>query len=261
MGSFVDEKNEIQRWMGVVAYDGTDFDGWQAQPSGNTVQDCLERALEGILKVKVRIQGSGRTDAGVHARAQVFHFDAVWKHSAEQFMKALHTRLPISIRLNALRPVEADFHARYSAASKCYVYQLAYGMMDPFEARVRWGILNKDYSPEIAEGVARSFKGSHNFAAFAALRQPGQTIDDPVRVVSRFEVKTLGERRYDIMVEANGFLYKMMRSMIGAFVDCCGGRIRVEDIESALTSGQRTHLISTAPPHGLFLDHVTYAND
>src|SRR6056300_1657940 len=125
----------MSRWKCVCAYDGTGFSGWQTQPTRDAVQDVIEGALAKILKTLVRIQGSGRTDAGVHALAQVFHFDADWPHASEKLLAALRTRLPDTIKIRSVESVEEGFHARYSATGKRYHYRLHLGQADPFDTR------------------------------------------------------------------------------------------------------------------------------
>ena len=125
----------MKRWKCVCAYDGTSFTGWQSQPNRKSVQDAIEDALAKILKSKIRIHGSGRTDAGVHAMAQVFHFDSDWKHGGNKLTAALISQLPPSIRIQSTQSVNKQFHARYFAVAKRYHYRLFIGQADPFETR------------------------------------------------------------------------------------------------------------------------------
>ena len=126
------------RWKCTVAYDGTQFEGWQSQPGGNTVQDFIERRLSVLFKQRVVIHGSGRTDSGVHARGQVFHFDGDWPHGPEALLKALRVGYPDAIQVYRAEVVGADFHARFSATNKRYVYQFHEGYADPFHTRWYW---------------------------------------------------------------------------------------------------------------------------
>ena len=126
------------RWKCICAYDGTDFDGWQRQPGGRAVQNYLEAALTQLFDRAVQIQGSGRTDAGVHARGQCFHFDADWVHASEKLNRALHSILPTSIRINSVRRVSDDFHARFSVTGKRYLYRYYLGRADPVEHDLRF---------------------------------------------------------------------------------------------------------------------------
>ena len=125
----------MSRWKCLCAYDGTDFAGWQTQPTLDAVQDVIEAALRKLLKIFIRIHGSGRTDAGVHASGQVFHFDADWKHDSLVLMKAMNTHLPNTIRVLSVTDISSEFHARYSARRKRYEYQIFLGHADPVETR------------------------------------------------------------------------------------------------------------------------------
>ena len=109
-----------QRWKGVCSYDGTDFEGWQSQPNGNTIQDVIEARLGEIFKKPLRIHGSARTDSGVHAKYQVFHFDATWNHPKEALCRALLSELPEGLHLNSLMPVPKTFHAQHSATGRSF---------------------------------------------------------------------------------------------------------------------------------------------
>ena len=130
----------LQRWKCLCAYDGTTFAGWQSQADGGAVQDAIEARLTAMLGEPVRIHGSGRTDAGVHARAQVFHFDAAWRHGPERLLAAFRTGLPAAIQIKSARPVAADFHARFSAKGKIYTYDLRLGDADPFTRPYCWPV-------------------------------------------------------------------------------------------------------------------------
>jgi tRNA pseudouridine38-40 synthase len=144
----------VSRWKCVVAYDGGSFNGWQSQEGGNTVQDLIEKQLKQIFGRQIRIEGSGRTDSGVHAHGQVFHFDAAWTHGAEKLRKAIHTGLPRSIRLKSLRQVRPDFHARFDAKGKIYRYHLILGEADPFEVNYCWS-LNRELDWPAVESAAK----------------------------------------------------------------------------------------------------------
>ena len=128
------------RWRAVCAYDGGPFSGWQSQAGGNAIQDLIEARLAAVFKGPVRIHGSGRTDAGVHARGQVFHFDAEWPHGNVRLLAALRSELPPAIQIRSVRPTAHDFHARFSVRAKRYVYHLHLGDADPFSRPYCWAI-------------------------------------------------------------------------------------------------------------------------
>jgi len=247
----------MQRWKCVCAYDGTGFSGWQSQPKGDSVQDAIEARLEAMLGEKTRIHGSGRTDAGVHALAQVFHFDADWRHGPAKLAAALRSGLPRSIQVVSARPASKDFHARFSATGKIYEYRLHLGDPDPFTRPFVWEI-QKPVDTLIMRKAAACLVGRHDFRAFSALNgdDPGEAFDT-VRELRRLEV-VVRSRSVKIVAEADGFLYKMVRSLAGALVAVGEGRLSPAEVSAILRTRVRTARVQTAPPQGLFLRKVTY---
>ncbi len=243
-----------QRWKGVCAYDGTGFAGWQSQAGGTAIQDVIEARLARIFKQAIRIHGSGRTDAGVHAQGQVFHFDAAWPHGAEKLMAACRAGLPATIQIKTLRPVAPDFHARFQAKGKCYVYHLYLGDPDPFTRPYCWPIF-RPLDIAAMQRAAEVLRGRHDFRAFTALNGPER--EDTVRDLRRLDVVARG-RRVRITAESSGFLYKMVRSLTGVLVAVGEGKTSAEAVRAMLESGVRTPVVTTAPPQGLFLMKVFY---
>lgn len=243
-----------RRWKCVCAYDGTTFAGWQSQAGGVAIQDVIEARLAQIFTAPVRIHGSGRTDAGVHAQAQVFHFDADWGHGTEKLRAALRAGLPPTIQIKAVRGVAADFHARFQAKGKRYVYHLHRGEADPFTRPYCWPIF-RPLDVRAMQAAAAVLRGRHDFRAFTALNGPVR--EDTVRDLRRLDVVARG-RRIRITAESAGFLYKMVRSLAGVLVAVGEGRLAVEEVRGMLRSGQRTPAVQTAPPQGLFLVKVFY---
>ena len=250
----VKQSAEIRRWKCVCAYDGTGFTGWQSQAGAAGVQDVIEARLEDVFKAPVRIHGSGRTDSGVHARGQVFHFDAKWEHGADRLVRALRTGLPETIQICSVRVVAADFHARFQATKKRYVYHVQLGDADPFVRPFCLQVL-RPLDLAAMEAAAAVLRGRHDFRAFTALN--GTEREDAVRNVSRLELVRRG-RRLRITAEAEGFLYKMVRSLVGALLAVGEGRLTPERVREILLSRERTALVKTAPPQGLFLEKVFY---
>lgn len=242
------------RWKAVVAYDGTGFDGWQSQSGGNAVQDVIERRLAAVLHAAVRIHGSGRTDAGVHARGQVFHFDAAWAHGGERLRRALQTGLPATIQVRSLRRVPWDFHARFSACGKRYRYEIYLGAADPFATRFCWSV-ERALDWAAVEQAAALLRGRHDFKAFAA--EGGTERATTVRDLRRLEVVRRG-RRVRLTFEADGFLYKMVRSLTGALVNVGLGKITPAALAALLAGGRRPPVVQTAPAQGLSLERVFY---
>lgn len=244
------------RWKCVVAYDGTDFYGWQSQVGGNTIQDFIERRLETVLKRPCRIHGSGRTDSGVHAKGQVFHFDAEWNHPKEHLLRAFRCGLPRGILIRSVEQVSDDFHARFSATGKRYIYRIYQGWALPQEDRFTLSMENRKLDVERMREGARFLEGTHDFTAFAADRRDGSD-EDPVKHLRSIDIRQRG-RRIKIIYEGSGFLYKMARSITGALIDVGIGKLSPDDIRRILESRKRTALVVTAPAQGLTLEKVEY---
>jgi tRNA pseudouridine38-40 synthase len=248
------EPRPAQRWKCVCAYDGTTFTGWQSQPGGRAIQDLIEARLRIIFGREIRIHGSGRTDAGVHALAQVFHFDAEWTHGVDKLLAAFRTGLPPTIQIKSARKVPADFHARFGAKGKVYFYQLHEGQADPFLAPFCVAVA-PGLDVAAMRAAAGRLVGRHDFRAYSALN--GAPREDAVKHLRRLEVTKRGAR-IRITAEADGFLYKMVRSLVGALLAVGQGKISPEQVSKILESRTRTMLVKTAPPQGLFLAKVHY---
>ena len=251
-----DSPSSLQRWKCVCAYDGTAFAGWQSQSPGRGtgVQDVIEERLAAIFGAPVRIHGSGRTDSGVHALEQVFHFDAAWRHGSAKLVAAFRVGLPETVQVRSAKIVAPDFHSRFSAKGKRYVYHLRLGDADPFTRAHCWSVF-RTLDVGAMRQAAAVLVGTHDFAAFTA--QNGQNLADTVRDLRRLEVIARG-KRVRIVAEANGFLYKMVRSLVGVLVSVGEGKLSPSDVREILLSRKRTQRVLTAPPQGLFLAKVFY---
>ena len=245
---------KVQRWKCVCAYDGSAFAGWQSQKGGTAIQDVLEARLAVVLGAPLRIHASGRTDAGVHALAQVFHFDADWRHGPDKLKAALRSGLPAGLQISRIAPAPADFHARFSAKGKIYTYHLYLGDADPFTRPYVWAI-ERPLDVAAMKSAAEVLRGKHDFRAFSALNGPPK--EDTVRDLRRLELTKQG-RRIRIHAEADGFMYKMVRSLVGAIVAVGEGKATPASLGELLASGKRSPLVHTAPPQGLFLTKVLY---
>ncbi len=244
------------RWKCICAYDGTDFDGWQRQPSGGAVQNHLEATLSKIFDTKIQIHGSGRTDAGVHARGQCFHFDANWKHDSEKLIRALHANLDKTLQIKSARKVSDDFHARYSVKGKRYLYNLYLGRPNPVDTRYVWDCRDFPLDLDAMREAASRMTGTLDYTALSATH--GKDNDpNPVKTVHRLDIKQRG-KFIRIDTEGTGFLYRMVRSFAGALHAVGRGRLTPNDISEIIASKERTHRIVTAPAKGLFLDTVFY---
>jgi tRNA pseudouridine38-40 synthase len=247
----------------TIAYEGTGLAGWQSQNGGNTVQDLLEAAIAGTAKQPARIHGSGRTDAGVHALAQVAHFDAPEGLTMNPFnwVPALNTKLPGSIRVLACEEVADDFHARYSATGKTYRYDLSTEpVLSPFRSGRAWH-LPRQLDPFTLRETMALFEGRHDFEAFGARRGYETEETSFVRTVTRVELEEIGWG-WRLRYRGEGFLYKMVRLMTGAAVQAAQGRLRVDQVAALLDQPAGLPLGKCsfcAPPDGLFLESVEYA--
>ncbi len=240
----------------IVAYDGRGFAGWQSQSHRNTIQDHLERALEDISGKAVRVHGAGRTDAGVHALAQCAHVDlADSRLSAARWTGALNARLPPTIRVLRCRYVSKDFHARFSAKGKIYRYRIwSAPVLPPFEHASAWHIA-RPLNLEVLRTAAKSFVGTHDFASFAANRGKGET--STIRTIYSVHVRQSGSC-LTIEFDGDGFLYKMVRLIVGSLVKCALGKLPAQDLTDRLASAHVGSARFAAPPEGLFLVRVRY---
>lgn len=247
----------------TIAYDGRPYNGWQSQACGNTVQDHLLKALETVAKEPLRLEGSGRTDTGVHALAQTAHFDPPEGISMNPFnwVPALNTKLPATIRVMACEEVAADFHSRFSATGKIYHYDLCTEpVLPPLKAGLAWHLPRLLDADALQQALCR-FLGQHDFHAFAAYRGNEGPDMDWRRTIRRAELRALGDG-YRITFEGDGFLYKMVRLMIGAAVHAAQGRMRLDEIDALLEQGTDLPLGKSpncAPADGLYLQQVLYA--
>jgi len=249
------------RWKVVCAYDGSTFAGWQSQPKGPppapalpAVQDVIEERLKIILKTPIRIIGSGRTDSGVHARAQVFHFDAAWRHGTERFMAALRATLPLTIQIVSIKEVTAKFHARYSPIGKRYTYNIHLGDASPFVRPYAWEVFDP-LDIKAMKVAAAILVGRNDFRAFSTAEKTVE--ENTLRHLTRLEIKKRG-KNVTIIAEGEGFLYKMARSIVGSLVAVGEGKLTPKQIKEILESKKRVNAIQTAPAQGLFLDEVFY---
>lgn len=246
----------------ILSYDGRSHAGWQSQPEGNTVQDLLETAIETTAKEKVRLHGSGRTDAGVHALAQVAHFDAPDHLTMNPFnwVPALNTKLPASIRVMSCEEADPDFHARFSATGKTYRYDLCTDpVLSPFKAGLAWHLPRQLDPYMLAEAIAL-FEGRHDFEAFGAKRGNETEETDYHRTIREATLETLADG-WRLRFRGDGFLYKMVRLMTGAAVQAAQGRLRLDQIAELLDQPAGLPLGKSpfcAPSDGLFLESVDY---
>ena len=239
----------------TVAYDGTDFHGWQAQTRERTVQVTLERALLPLTDGKdVRLRAAGRTDAGVHAVGQVADLWYEGRYADNELRHRWNRLLPDDVCVRSIETVPDEFHARYHAREKTYIYDLDTGPVhDPLQRRTTW-YLRRTLDPVPVHEALQQLLGKHDFTAFSA---PSCTKDDRVRCVSRASLEQHGAR-WRFTFSANGFLTYMVRNFVGTMVRA--GRTDVRDVDIEAIFATRTPGVGgpTAPPHALRLESVLY---
>jgi tRNA pseudouridine38-40 synthase len=240
----------------VIAYDGMHFAGWQSQAHRNTIQDQLERAFHRISGEALRVHGAGRTDTGVHALAQCAHVDvANPKLSASHWLRALNAFLPPTIRVLRCSFVSNRFHAQLSASGKVYRYRIWSGpVLPPHEYGRTWH-LAAELQLDKLQNAAQQFVGTHNFAALAARR--GHTELNTTRTIHSVRTRRRG-LCVSIEFDGDGFLYKMVRLMVGSMVQCALDRESIDQIANQLATGQSNRRRFVAPAAGLFLVRVRY---
>ncbi|MBQ3226217.1 MAG: tRNA pseudouridine(38-40) synthase TruA [Clostridia bacterium] len=237
-----------------LMYDGTDFGGWQRQKNAVTVQGELERALSVITRNDISVIGVSRTDAGVHAYDYVANVFLDTDKDMYSLWAGVNALLPETIRLKSIEPCSEEFHARYDAKSKTYVYQIDNsGYCDVFTKRYMWNYRYPlDY--EKMKQAAGHFVGEHDFSAFMS---QGGTAKTFVREIYSNDFEILGDK-LRMTITGNGFLYNMVRIIAGTLVSVGRGDIHPEDIPDIIASKERKKAGITAPPEGLILYRVTY---
>jgi len=244
----------------ILSYDGAEFSGWQVQPDANTVQGTLASAIGRITGEKVLPQGSGRTDAGVHALAQVMTFVTESSVPTENFLKALNDILPASVRVLEVSEAPAEFHARHSARAKTYRYRICReAICPPFLARYVWHY-PYPLDEKAMQRAAALVVGENDFTSFAAVDPERGKDGAPVsnmRTIFSSEWQRAGEELI-YTVTGSGFLHHMVRNLVGTFILVGRGTLQVEDLMRILEARDRSAAGATAPASGLYLVSVEY---
>src|SRR6267154_2281264 len=253
----------------TLAYDGTDFSGWQIQPGQATIQGALSDVLENLTQQRLSIHGAGRTDAGVHAAGQVANFKTQAELTPGEFQRAFNALLPPSIRVNAAEEVSPDFHSRWDALAKTYRYRIFRGrVVSPFLWKY---VLHDPYEMNfdaMAEAACH-FTGEHDFTSFAA--STGSEEDDlertTIRTIYRSELlRTQNDNSHNpaeewvYVVRGKSFMRHMVRKMVGTLVDIGRGKLVAADLPKLFALRDRSKSGATMPPHGLCLESVEYAD-
>ncbi len=244
----------MKRYLLYLKYDGTNYHGWQVQPNGVTVQEKMCDATEAIFGTRLNITGCSRTDSGVHANMFCCHFDTEKDIAPKNIVAAFNANLPRDISVFDCKEVDSDFHARYSARGKNYVYKILNSpVRDPFLEgyAIRIG---KPLDVDMLNNAMTPIIGKHDFSAFCAA---GCSVEDHVRTVSHFSLERKGDM-VELSVTADGFLYNMVRIIAGTVLDIATGKIGADSVADIIESKDRTRAGQTAPACGLYLNQVFY---
>ena len=238
----------------IIEFDGSNFCGWQRQPKGRTVQKVLEDAIYKATGEEIMVNGSSRTDAGVHARGLVVNFFTNSTIPGDKFREAINVRLPLDVSVVKSEEVNEDFHARYSSKGKTYSYTIVHRyerLSLGHQYLYHW---RYDLDVDAMKEACKYFIGKHDFRSFMS---PGSSIKTTVRTVSELYIEQKGDR-IKIFITADGFLYNMVRIIVGTLIKVGNKKMMPEDIESIISEGSRKRAGMCVPPNGLILEKVFY---
>jgi tRNA pseudouridine38-40 synthase len=239
----------------IVEYDGAAYCGWQRQKNGLSIQQMIEDCIERITGEEIRVIGSGRTDAGVHALHQVAHFRTASPLGERNFLMGINGLLPSDIAIREVREVDPSFHARLDSVSKVYLYRICNRpVRSALERNTSWFV----WEPLDLERIGKAlplFKGTHDFSSFCSAHTDSQ---DHTRTILEIDAERDASGMISISVEADGFLRYMVRTIVGTLVDVGRGKTSPEEVAVILAARDRRRAGLTAPPHGLFLKDVKY---
>lgn len=238
----------------VVAYDGTNYKGWQVQPNGITIEEVLNRELSALLGEQITVVGASRTDSGVHSMGNVAIFDTATRMPADKISYALNQRLPQDIVVQDSAQVPGDWHPRYQKSQKTYEYRILNRTFPMPMRRFDTYFYHHPLDVEKMRRAAVYLEGEHDFKSFCAL---GAQVKTTVRTVSRCEVMRTGDI-IAIQVTGNGFLYNMVRIIAGTLIEVGSGRRLPQEMREILAACDRSFAGPTAPAHGLTMIGITY---
>jgi tRNA pseudouridine38-40 synthase len=245
----------MQRYKITISYDGSSFNGWQLQPNGPSIQEEIEKVLARLTGETVRVHGSSRTDAGVHARKQVAHFDLNSHIDSSELKKGMNALLPSDIRIMQVTPVSSQFHARFNAVEKEYRYFIWNAEVLPPFLRLYRTHITRPLDIQTMRSACKQLVGKHDFSAFSA--NPERKVTSTIREIKELSVRKRGPEIV-IIVRADGFLYRMVRSITGYLIRVGTGELPPSTAREILLSRNRTAVVPTAPPQGLFLWNIKY---
>ena len=238
----------------TIEYDGTSYGGWQKQKNNRTIQQCIEEAIRLLTGEEVELIGSSRTDAGVHAKGMVANFITNSQIPADKFREAINTKLPDDIGIIKSEEVDKNFHSRYDSKGKTYCYTLVNRYEKVCIGRNYVYQVRDELNYNLMKEAAKYFLGKHDFKAF---KTNGSSVKTSVRTISGLELE-LKDDVIKIFVSADGFLYNMVRIIVGTLIEVGKGKIKPEDIESIIRNGDRSKAGPCVPPNGLVLEKVFY---
>lgn len=244
----------MKRILLVIEYDGTNYCGWQKQPSVKTIQGEIEDAIFRSIGEKVEIFGSGRTDAGVHGLNQTAHFDLASPVPITKLKDILNNVLPADIVIKSAEEVEEEFHARFSIKRKCYLYKIYNGEEKKAFLANRMAWIRKPLDVDLMKKASKLLIGEHDFQGFCSANTCTSSF---VRTIYDIKISQIEEQIF-VEVCGNGFLYNMVRIIVGTLVDYSLGKLSIEDIKLALKKGDRAKAGQTMPACGLYLKDTMY---
>ncbi len=244
----------MKRILIEIEYDGKDFFGWQKQEGKRCVQSEIECVLHKLTGEKIEIYGSGRTDKGVHAMGQCAHFDISVNFPTKNIPTAMNNLLPSDISVKKAVEKNKKFHARFSAKQKTYQYQIYHSIQKQALKNNRFAYVNYDLNLEKMKEVSKILEGRHNFKGFCSTNTQVKDFEREIKSIK------ITQRKNEIIVEVcgNGFLYNMVRIIVGTLVDVGRGLLNETDVKNALEKKERSFAGQTMPPEGLFLKKVKY---
>lgn len=238
----------------TIEYNGTEFSGWQRQKNGISVEEVVDTAIKKLLKEDIKLYGSSRTDAGVHARGQVANFKTVSNIPAERYTGALNGLLPDGVVIVNSEEVPMEFHSRYDSRGKIYSYSILNRKIRPAYMSDYVAFIPYDLDFDKMINASKGFLGKHDFAAF---RSKGGSVKTTVRTINSLTLERDGSM-IQMMIDGDAFLYNMVRIIAGTLVDIGRGRLKADSIPDIILSLDRERAGKTAPAHGLCLEKIYY---
>jgi len=242
------------RYAASVEYEGTNFFGWQRQSSVNSVQEEIENSISQITQTNIKIQGAGRTDAGVHALGQVFHFDTDIIRPLNSFIKGANSFLPDSIRVKWAKSVTDDFHARFSATGREYQYLLNNASVNSSIWSNHCGWTFYELDPDLLKNASKKFEGCHDFTAFRSSECQSKS---PIRSIENIKVEKFNNY-YLFTIKGDGFLHHQIRNMIATIIKVARKEISIDHIDTLFQKKDRSLTPATFSPNGLYLTNIKY---